>query len=75
MQWVSEIDYDLGMHSRESAKLAKAWMTLSDRKWNSYYGVLIKRYALRLQIVSGYPAPIWVAVKMNNNTIAGNVAL
>ena len=75
MQWVSEIGYDLGMHSRESAKASKHGMTPSDRKWNTYYGAFIKRYSMQSTVVDGYPAPIWVAVKMNNNTIAGNVAL
>ena len=60
MQWVSEIDYNLGIHSRESAKIAKAGMTPSDRKWNIYYGALIKRFSLELTKVDGYPTPIWV---------------
>ena len=63
MQWASEIDYDLGMHSRESAQITKIGMTTSDRKWNTYYGALIKRYSLLLTTVDGYPAPIWVAEK------------
>ena len=75
MQWVSEIGYDLGINSRESAKASKHGMTPSDRKWNTYYHAFIKRYSMQSTVVDGYPAPIWVAVKMNNNTIAGNVAL
>jgi len=65
MQWVSEIDYDLGMHSRESTKLTKEWMTPSDRKWNTYYGAFIKRYSMQMKAMNGYSAPIWVASKAN----------
>jgi len=65
MQWVSEIDYDLGMHSLESAKVSKYGMTPSDRKWNTYYGAFSKRYSMQLKEVEGYPAPIWVT---NKNT-------
>ena len=63
MQWVSEIDYDLGMHSLESAKVSKYGMTPSDRKWNTYYGAFSKRYSMQLKEVEGYPAPIWVTNK------------
>ena len=63
IQWVSEIGYELGIHSRESAKVSKYGMTPSDRKWNYYYGALIKRYSMQLVEVEGYPAPICVSEK------------
>jgi len=59
-QWATDIGYRVGMHSRESAALVKTAMTPSDRKWNTYYGALIKRYALQRQVVERYPAPVYV---------------
>ncbi len=59
-QWVSEIGYDLGIHSRESAMAVKAGMTPSDRKWNTCYGTLIKRYSMELTKIDGYPESIRV---------------
>lgn len=72
MQWVTEIDYELSIHSRESA--TNKGMTPSDRKWNTYYGALIRRYSLQLQVIDGYPAPIWVASKANEKLPAKKVS-
>jgi len=49
----------VSIHSRESAT-AKPGMTRSDRKWNTYYAPIIKRFELRETTVEGYPARIWV---------------
>ena len=42
-------------------------MTPSDRKWNTYYGVSLKRYSMELKALVGYPAPVWVATKTIEN--------
>jgi len=73
-QWVADIDYNLGIHSRESAAAAKQGMTPSDRKWNTCYGALIKRYSLTLETIEGYPAPIWVTAKAPNVNTYANVS-
>ena len=63
-KWCADIGYTLAMHSRESAQLSKDGMTPSYRKWNIYYGALIKRYSMELVEVEGYPALIRVTERM-----------
>ncbi len=58
-QWARDIGYRVAIHSRESG-MEKPGMTLSDRKWNTYYRPIIKRFALKKESVEIYPAKIWV---------------
>jgi len=57
--WASCIGYRVAIHSRESAAYIEG-KTASDRKWNIYYGSLIKRFGLEKARVEGYPAAIFV---------------
>ena len=58
-QWARDIGYRAAMHSRESAN-TKPGMTQSDRKWNTYYRPIIKRFGLESETIEGYPADIFV---------------
>lgn len=58
--WAATIGFKAATHSRESAAESKFGMTPSDRKWNTYYGTLIKRFSLCETKIDGYPAPIWI---------------
>lgn len=58
-QWASAIGYRVAMHSEESAARIES-KTRSARKWNLYYGALIKRFGLVPEAVEGYPGPICV---------------
>ena len=58
-QWARDIGYQVAIHSRESAA-EKPGMTTSDRKWNTYYRPIIKRFGLKEVSVDDYPAKIWV---------------
>ena len=57
--WAAAIGYRVAMHSEQSAA-AIADKTKSARKWNLYYGALIKRFGLALQACAGYPAAIFI---------------
>lgn len=57
--WAASIGYRVAMHSEESAA-AIADKTKSARKWNVYYGTLIKRFSLVPRACAGYPATIYV---------------
>ena len=58
-QWAREIGYRAAMHSRKST-MAKPGMTQSDRKWNTYYRPIIKRFGLQSETIDDYPAEIFV---------------
>ena len=58
-QWARDIGYRVAIHSRESAA-EKPGMTLSERKWNTYYRPIIKRFKLQNESVESYPAKIWI---------------
>lgn len=58
-RWANDIGYRAAIHSRETAA-AKEGMTESERKWNNYYGSIIKRFELRRESAKGYPDDIWV---------------
>ncbi len=57
--WARDIGYRVAIHSRESAA-EKPGMTLSERKWNTYYRPIIKRFKLQSESVKSYPAKIWI---------------
>jgi hypothetical protein len=57
--WATAIGYRIAMHSEESAT-AIADKSKSARKWNIYYGALIKRFGLTLQARNGYSASILI---------------
>ncbi len=57
--WAAAIGYRVAMHSEQSAA-ANADRTKSARKWNVYYGALIKRFGLALQSCTGYPGAIHI---------------
>lgn len=57
--WATSIGYRMAMHSEISA--GDTWhFTKSRRKWNTYYGTLIKRFGLKTEAVPGFPHPIQV---------------
>ncbi len=58
--WARDIGYKVAIHSRESAK-KKHGMTPSERKWNTYYQSIIKRFGLQPVVVKGYPDKIWAS--------------
>jgi desulfoferrodoxin (superoxide reductase-like protein) len=58
-QWARDIGYRAAIHSRESAE-KKPGMTPSDRKWNTYYQPIIKRFGLQEISLEEYPARIRV---------------
>jgi len=66
-QWARDIGYRAAMHSRESTK-TKPGMTQSDRKWNTYYRPIIKRFGLKSETVDGYPAEIFVQPVITGNS-------
>ena len=53
--WAGSIGYRIAMHSEESAATI-AGKTSSARKWNAYYGSLIKRGTFGLERPGGYPS-------------------
>lgn len=57
--WARAIGYRVATHSEQSAA-AVPDKTRSARKWNVYYGALIRRFGLTLQNIQGYPAGISV---------------
>lgn len=59
-RWACDIGYRVGIHSRESA-VCKEGMSRSERKWNTYYKPLIKRYKLRKAHFDNYPSEIWIS--------------
>ena len=67
-QWAREIGYRAAMHSRKSA-MAKPGMTQSDRKWNTYYSPIIKRFGLQIETIDGYPAEIFVQPPTSNDSV------
>lgn len=58
--WAQSIGYRIAMHSQRSASLIEN-KTASERKWNLYYGTLIKRFGLMETKLDGYPASVWIA--------------
>jgi hypothetical protein len=60
--WAGALDYQVGIHSRETAQ-AKPGMTNSERKWNTYYGSVIKRFGLIEANIPGYPGPIFTSTR------------
>jgi hypothetical protein len=59
--WAAAIGYRVAMHSEESAKRI-AGKTRSARKWNVYYGSLIKRFGLGAEHYLEYRGDIHVHV-------------
>ena len=57
--WARKIGYRAAIHSKESSSSITG-MTPSDRKWNSYYRIVIKQFGLQKDIIEGYPENIWV---------------
>ncbi len=58
--WARDIGYRVAIHSRETAN-KKLGMTPSNRKWNTYYQTIIKRFGLQPVVVKGYPGKIWAS--------------
>ncbi|HFD87477.1 MAG TPA: hypothetical protein ENJ35_07370 [Gammaproteobacteria bacterium] len=58
-KWAMDIGYRAAIHSRESVQ-ARAYMTQSDRKWNTYYRSIIHRFGLKKCVFPGYSMPLWV---------------
>jgi hypothetical protein len=58
-RWAAQIGYRAAIHSKDSA-MKKDGMTQSDRKWNTYYRAITKRFNLIEEGVAGYPEKIWV---------------
>ena len=71
-QWAREIGYRAAIHSRDSAA-EKPDMTQSDRKWNTYYRPIIKRFGLTKASFDTYPADIWVSVGSKEYSTRKNV--
>ena len=63
-KWAKDIGYRAAIHSRESVRTC-AYMTQSDRKWNTYYRSIIRRYGLEKCSLSGYPGPLWIEKAQN----------
>ena len=59
-QWALLIGYHPAIHSRESAA-EKDMMTESERKWRTYYDPIIRKYKLKPESFTNYPADIYVA--------------
>ena len=57
--WAQSIGYRVGIHSQASAALIEG-KTPSERKWNTYYGLPIKRFGLTETQLPGYPAEVFV---------------
>jgi hypothetical protein len=63
-RWGHSIGYRTAIHSKESAFNCKNRdMTPSDRKWGTYYQLLIKHYKLELEQFNLYPGKIYVEKK------------
>lgn len=63
-RWAYSIGYRIAIHSKDSAYNCETRdMTPSDRKWNTYYGSLIKHHKLELETFQNYPGPIFVEKK------------
>ena len=59
LQWAREMGFRLGFHTWDSAGRIHH-MTPSPRKWNTYYGKLIKRFNFKPMVVPGYPEKIHI---------------
>ncbi len=57
--WAHCIGYRIAIHSQLSASHIED-KTASERKWNVYYGALIKRFGLVRAGLPGYPAEIFI---------------
>lgn len=55
--WARGIGFRIATHSRSTFS-PKSGRSPSERKWNLYYGSLIRRFGLQETEVSGYPASI-----------------
>ena len=57
--WAHSIGYRVAIHSQLSASQIEG-KTPSERKWNVYYGALIKRFGLVLTEPKGYRASVYI---------------
>ncbi len=58
-RWAARIGYKAGIHSRSSAAQIPG-MSPSERKWNTYYRSIIKRFGLIEQSLQPYPGEIYL---------------
>ena len=58
-RWAARIGYRAGIHSQSSASRMPG-MSPSERKWNTYYRPIIKRFGLIEQPLQPYPGKIYL---------------